>query len=148
MPSEDDLPRNPNSKLERIIDYFGRNLNAKSEYLSFIPVEVLDEETGEFRPVPGAARLPDMGDDRMLQKPNGIRYKIVNNKNNCTGIQYIQPDGKYAIYGEAVRLPNGEVYKGKSGKIIYQPNLDTLTSSDFSDFEDYVNIDDLDFDFE
>jgi hypothetical protein len=132
MFSEDDILKNP---------------NAKSEYLSFIPIEdILDEETGEFRPIPGAARLPGMGDDGMFHTPNGIRYKMVNTKNNYTGIQYIQPDGKYAVYGEAVRLPNGEVYKGKNGKIFYQQNLDTLTWSDFS--EDCVDIDNLDFDFQ
>jgi hypothetical protein len=131
MLSEDDILRNPNSK---------------SEYLSFIPIEhIIDEETGEYKPVPGAARLPGMGDDGMFQTPNGIRYKMIHTKNNHTGIQYIQPDGKYAVYGEAVRLPSGEVYKGKSGKILYQQNLDTLT---WSDVPNCVDIDNLDFNFE
>lgn len=147
MPSENDLPTNPNSKIEGIIDDFRKNLNSKSEYLSFIPTEILDEETGEFRPVPGAPRLrlPGMGDDGIFQTPNGIRYKIVQTENNLPGTQYIQPDGKYAIYGEAVRLPNGEVYKGKSGKILYQQDLDKLI---LSDYPDCVDIDNLDFDFQ
>jgi hypothetical protein len=68
---------------------FLKNPNAKSEGLYFIPIEhIIDEETCEYRPIPGAERLPGMGDDGTFQMPNGIRYKMVQTKNNLTGTQY------------------------------------------------------------
>jgi hypothetical protein len=78
-----------------------------------------------------------MADDGMYQTLNGIRYKEIS-KPYKIGRQYIQPDGSYAKIGEAIKLPNGEVYQ-KKNKILYQEGLISLNSA-----TPPVNIDELD----
>ncbi len=114
-------------KLDEGLQELQKNPHAISVWLKFIPFEydtTVDEKTGTILPVPGK-NSPVMADDGMYQTPNGIRYKEIF-KNNKIGRQYIQPDGSYAKIGEAVKLPNGEVYQNKKKtKILFLRSIDS-----------------------
>jgi hypothetical protein len=114
----------------------------------------VDEVTGVRIPLPGQKRPSEMTDDGTIQTPNGIRYKIVITKDipSIEYIQYIQPDGKHANPGEAIKLQNGEVYRGKGGRILYQQEPIRLIYEQFPTNSvkiglEFKSIDDLDFDF-
>jgi hypothetical protein len=114
----------------------------------------VEEVTGVRIPLPGQKRLSEMADDGTIQTPNGIRYKIVNTKDipSIEYIQYVQPDGKHASPGEAIKLQNGEIYRGKGGRILYQQEPIRLTyeQSQTNSVKiglEFNSIDDIDFDF-
>ncbi|AFY91512.1 hypothetical protein [Chamaesiphon minutus] len=81
-----------------------------------------DKLTGLVMPQEESERMTGMESDGSFQTPNGIRYKVFNRIeiDGTEYIQYIQPDGREAIPGEAIKLPNGEVYRGKNNNILYQ----------------------------
>lgn len=133
------IPANPKEN-SKYIPEWTKNPNSVSVFLNFIPLPqydtTVDKETGIILPIPGK-NPPGMADDGMYQTPNGIRYKEIS-KPYKIGRQYIQPDGSYAKIGEAIKLPNGEVYQ-KKNKILYQEGLISLNSA-----TPPVNIDELD----
>jgi hypothetical protein len=105
----------------------------------------IDEATGVNIPASKMRKLPAMSNDGTIQTPNGIRYKI---------IQYIQPDGNYALTGEAVKLPSGKIYKGRNGTILQQQEPNFFINEEFSVIADneeielqFLTSDTLDFDF-
>jgi hypothetical protein len=117
----------------------------------------VDEITGVSIPMPGQIKSPVMDDDGIIQTPNGIKYQIINTRSTfpVEYIQYIQPDGRHATPGEAIKLPSGEVYRGKSGRVLYQQDPmisaedeNTLMSGETVEMVlEFYPIDDMEFDF-
>jgi hypothetical protein len=116
----------------------------------------IEEATGVHIPASKMRKLPAMSNDGTIQTPNGIRYKIINTKTkpSIKYIQYIQPDGNYALSGEAVKLPNGKFYNGKNGMILQQQEPNVFINEEFSIIADkeeielqFLTSDTLDFDF-
>jgi hypothetical protein len=113
-----------------------------------------DKSTGVVMPLEGSIIMPGMEHDGTFQTPNGIRYKVFDRRyiDGTEYIQYIQPDGRDAIPGEAIKLPNGEVYQGKNNNILYQqePSLSEEAMEVESPGEmvlTFIGIDEMDFDF-
>jgi hypothetical protein len=113
----------------------------------------IDEKTGELHQYNGIKKIPNMGIDGIFKTPIGIRYKIffIRNTYSTIHIQYIQPDGKYASPGEAIKLPNGEVYKGKNNDILCQKEvpetIDLLSENEVMEPGMFFSVEDLNFDF-
>jgi hypothetical protein len=114
----------------------------------------IDKLTGVVMPLAGSVKKPGMEYDGSFQTPNGIRYKVVDRReiDGTEYIQYIQPDGRDAIPGEAIKLPNGEVYRGKNNNILYQQ--EPARSPEAIEVESpgemiltFIGVDEMDFDF-
>jgi hypothetical protein len=130
------------SSYPRSVDF--DNLPSPPSVDSQLPIDIDDESSGEISyeltidkltglimPLVGSEKMPGMEYDGSFQTPNGIRYKVFDRReiDGTEYIQYIQPDGRDAIPGEAIKLPNGEVYRGKNNNILYQqePSLSEIS---------------------
>jgi hypothetical protein len=142
------LPSDPS------LDY-GLPIDIDDESSGGISYELtIDKLTGAIMPLAGSEKLPGMEYDGSFQTPNGIRYKVFNRReiDGTEYIQYIQPDGRDAIPGDAIKLPNGEVYRGKNNNVLYQQ--EPVLSSEAIEVESpgemeltFIGIDEMDFDF-
>jgi hypothetical protein len=101
--------------------------NEKQVALQFIPIYeyVVDENTNEIKPSPGT-HPPDMGSDSICYTPQGIRYKQILTENGDIFYQYIQPDNNYANAGEAIKLPDGQIYHDNKGQVLYQQDFSSV----------------------